>query len=64
MIAKRLQQPNTQKPQESPVSNTLENKADLVRLFELLAKIDRRVNATGSYETQNNGNPNNTNQAC
>ena len=64
MVAKRLKQPNNQKPQENPVSNTLENKADLVRLFELLIKIDRRVNLTGSYETQNNGNPNSADKTC
>lgn len=63
MVAKRLKQPNNQKQLEIAVSNTLENKSDLVRLFELLIKIDRRVNLTGSYETQNNGNPNNTDKA-
>lgn len=63
MVAKRLKQPNSRKPQDNPVSNKLENKADLVRLFELLIKIDRRVNLTGSYETQNNGNSNNTDKA-
>lgn len=45
----------------NPVSNTLENKADLVKLFEILIKVDRRVNLTGSYETQNNRNTNNSN---
>lgn len=64
MIANHSQQSNSQKPQATHVSIAIENKADLVKLFELLVKIDRRVNATGSYETQNNGNPNNTNQTC
>lgn len=62
MVAKRTQQPNSRKPREVTVSNTLENKSDLVRLFELLIKIDRRVNPTGSYEKQNNGNPDSTHQ--
>lgn len=50
------------KPQEKQRDNLLlENRADLAKLFELFMKIDRRVNLTGSYETQNNGSPNNTN---
>lgn len=50
------------KPQEVKRDKLiLENKPDLVRLFELFIKIDRRVNLTGSYEPQDNGNPNNTN---
>jgi len=64
MVAKLSIQQNSQKPKDNPVSIPIENKADLVKLFELLMKIDRRVNATGSYETQDNGNPNNTNQTC
>ena len=49
---------------QQPISIAIENKADLVRLFELLMKIDRRVNGTKSNETQNNGNPNNTDKTC
>lgn len=49
------------KPQETKRDKLiLENKPDLVKLFELFMKIDRRVNLTGSYESQDNGNPNNT----
>lgn len=62
MVAEHLQQPNSSIQQVKAVSNTLDNKADLVRLFELLIKIDRRVNATGSYETQNNRNTDSTNK--
>lgn len=56
-------QPQTEPQNEvtNPVSNTLENKADLVKLFEIFIRIDRRVNLTGSYETQNNGSTNNSN---
>jgi hypothetical protein len=55
--------PNKTEQKEIRLKDLENSGKDIVRFFEILIQVDKRLKLAKSYETQNIGNPNSANQA-